>query len=43
VRAAPRVPALGEHTAEVLELLGFDATARDRLAATGAIAVEALK
>jgi crotonobetainyl-CoA:carnitine CoA-transferase CaiB-like acyl-CoA transferase len=42
VRADPRVPALGEHTAEVLELLGFDVTAQDRLAATVAIAVEGL-
>ncbi len=41
VRARPEIPALGAHTAMVLESLGLGAAARARLAATGAIAGEA--
>jgi crotonobetainyl-CoA:carnitine CoA-transferase CaiB-like acyl-CoA transferase len=36
-RAAVRIPTLGEHTAEVLEELGFDADTRAALAASGAV------
>ena len=39
-RAPARIPTLGQHTAEVLEELGFDADARAALAASHTVRVD---